>query len=152
MGPAIAQELPGGELPRIRRVGEVHDVQEVADAKKVLGEVERHAVRGEVALVALAAWQVDAALQNRMAAVGSHVINRKIRPGDLADREEAALSVHLRGFVRSKRRGGVVEVRGYLRMLRVRGIDHRHAEVLLERSNTVRSKVCAVAVVRRSIL
>src|SRR5262249_55407539 len=97
-------------------------------------------------------WQVDAALQNRVAAVGRDVINRKIRPSELAYSEEAALSVHLRSFVRGKRRSRVVQVRAYLRVLRVRGIDHRHAVVLLQRSNTVRSKVCALTVVRRSIL
>src|SRR5262249_40987385 len=137
---------------RIRRVREVHDVQVVADIEGVLGEVERHAVWGEVALVANAAWQVDAALQNRVAAVGRDIINRKIWPGELADREEAALSVYLRSFVRGKRRGSVVQVRARLWVLRVRGIDHRHAEVLLLRSNTVRSNVCAVTGVRRSIL
>ena len=52
------------------RIGEVHDVQEAADALKVLAEVVRLAVRGEVALVASAARQVDAGLQNRVATVG----------------------------------------------------------------------------------
>src|ERR1700680_4117889 len=96
-----------GELPRIRRVGEVHWVQEAADATEVLGDVERHAVRGEVALVATAARQAAAALKNRVAAVGRDVIKRKIRPLVLADREEAALSVHLRSFVRNTCRGSV---------------------------------------------
>src|SRR5439155_15612517 len=76
----------------------------------------------------------------------------KIGPSCLAGHEEAALSVHLRSFVRGKCRGSVVQVRRRHWMRRVGGIDHRHAEVLLQRSDTVRSKVCAVTVVRRSIL
>src|SRR5262249_55654093 len=152
VGPAIAQVLPAGELPRIRWVGNVHDVQESADTKGVLGEVVRLAVRGEVALVSRAAWQVDAGLQNRVATVGRDVINRKIRPTDLADHEEAALSVHLRSFVRGKRRGRVGQVRARLWVLWVRGIDHRQAGVLLQRSNSVRSIVGAGTVVRWSIL
>src|SRR6266478_838123 len=136
----------------MRRVGEIHDVQEAADASEALGEVVRHTVRGEGAHVASAAWQVDAGLQDRVAAVGRSVINRKIRPVVLADHEEVAPSIGLQRLVRGKRRGSVVQVRARLWVLRVRGIDHRHAEVLLQRSNTVRSKVCAVTGVRRSIL
>ena len=128
--PAIAQELPGGELPRIRRVGEVHDVQKIADAKEVLGEVERHAVRGEVALVANAAWQVDAGLQNRVAAVGRGVINRKIRPSVLADHEKIAPIIVLRSFVRGKRRGTVVQIRARLWVLRLRPASRNLAESL----------------------
>jgi hypothetical protein len=47
VGPAIAQVLPGRERLRICRVGEVKDVQEAADASKVLGGIVRLAVRGE---------------------------------------------------------------------------------------------------------
>ena len=133
-------------------IGNVHDVQESADTKEALGEVVRHAVRGEVALVANAARQVDAGLQNRVATVGRDVINRKTRPIVLADHEEAALSVHLRSFVRGKRRGRVAQVRARHWVLWVRRIDHRQAGVLLQRSNSVRSIVGAGTVVRRSIL
>src|SRR5207249_1144700 len=55
-------------------------------------------------------------------------------------------------LVRGARRGSVVQVRAHPRMLGVGGIDHRDAEVLLQRSNTVRSIVGAVTGVRRSIL
>ena len=91
----------------MRRIGEVHDVQKAADASEALGLVVRPAVRGEGAHVALAAWHVDARLQNRVAAVGRDVINREIRPTVLAGHEEVAPIIGLHRLVRGKRRGGV---------------------------------------------
>src|SRR5262245_35621964 len=55
-------------------------------------------------------------------------------------------------LVRGARRGSVVQVRGHPRMPGVGGIDHPDAEVLLLRSNIVRSIVGTVTGVRRSIL
>ena len=79
----------------------------VIDASEALGEVVRPAVRGEGAHVALAAWHVDARLQNRVAAVGRDVINREIRPTVLAGHEEVAPIIGLHRLVRVKCRGGV---------------------------------------------
>ena len=70
VGSAVPLVLPGPEDLRICRVGEVEDVHEAADASKVLGGIERLPVRGEVAhMVETAARRVDAALEDRVAAV-----------------------------------------------------------------------------------
>ena len=74
---------------RIRRVGEVYDVHEAADASEGLADVVRHAVRGEVAHVTLAANQLDIGFQDRVAAIGN-VINGKVRPIELSNNEEVS--------------------------------------------------------------
>src|SRR5262245_4549624 len=58
----------------------------------------------------------------------------------------------LDSLVWGARRRSVVQVRGHPGMPRVGGIDHPDAEMLLQRSNIVRSIVGAVTGVRRSIL
>src|SRR5438874_6490609 len=100
----------------------------------------------------MAAWQLDVGLQDRMAAVGGNVVNGKVRPTVLCDHEEVAAIIGLHSLVRGECRGSVVQVRARLWMLGVGGIDHRDAEVLLQRSNMVRCIVGAVTGVRRSIL
>jgi len=50
--------------------------------------------------------------------------------------------------VRDERRGSVVQIRARHWMRRVRGIDHRDAVVLLQRSVMVRSIVGAITAVR----
>ena len=99
----------------------------------------------------LAARQLDVGQQDRPAAVRS-VVNGKVWPIVLGDHEKVASFIGIHSLVRGARRGSVVQVRAHPRMLGVGGIDHRDAEVLLQRSNTVRSIVGAVTVVRRSIL
>ena len=127
MGPAITQELPGGELLRIGRVGDVDDVHEAADASKALADVVRQAVRGPAAHVARAALQLDASFQDRAAAVGGQVINGKPRPVPFGDREELAPRVHLQSLLRVQRRGIVVQVRAHPWMPWVRDIHHHDA-------------------------
>jgi hypothetical protein len=63
VGPAVARELQGGKLLRIGRVGDVHDGHGAADASKLLTDVVRHAVRGEVAMVGRAAFSVIVAFR-----------------------------------------------------------------------------------------
>jgi len=105
----IDQEMPGRELPRVRRIGEVHDIKEAASASKIrgLGEPVRPAIRGEGPHVALAAWQLDVGQQDWVAAVARNVINGKVRPPVLGGHEEVAPIIGLHRLVRGKRRGSV---------------------------------------------
>src|SRR6516225_8306241 len=121
----------------MRRVGEVHDVQEAVGGS-ALGEVVRPAVRGEGAHVALAAWQLDVGLQDRVAAVGGNVINGKVCPIVLAGHEEVAPVIGLQRLVRGKRRGSVVQVRDRQWMSRVRGTERRYGVMPMQTSITIR--------------
>ena len=100
------------------RIGEVHAVQEGADAKEVLSDPVRQAVRSEAAYVEIAAWQLHVGFQDWVAAVGN-VINGKVRPSGLGDREEVAPLIGLHSFVRDKPRGSVVQLRTWHWMRRV---------------------------------
>jgi hypothetical protein len=59
-------------------------------------------------MVGRAAFERDAGLQDRVAAVGGQVINGKPRPVALGDREELARLVDPQILVRVQRRGIVV--------------------------------------------
>jgi len=100
--------------------------------------------------VARAAWQLGAAFQDRVGAVGGQVINDKPRPVVLAAREELARHVRLQRLVRVQH-DGVVQVRGRPWMRGVRGIYHHDTAVLLQRIIN-RIVVGAVIQVRRSPL
>ena len=114
----------------MRRIGEVHDVHEAADAAEALAEVVGPAVRREGALVAVAARQLDVGLQDRVATVRG-VIDGEVRAVVLGDHEEVAPLVDQQGLVRVKRRGGVIQICGRLWMPWVGGIHHHDTLMLL---------------------
>lgn len=135
----------------MRRVRKIHDVHKAADASVGLADVVRPAVRGKIAHVAFAAWQLDVGLEDRVATVRG-VIHGKPWPVVLGGHEEVAPLIGLQILMRVQRRGSVVQIRGRMRMLRIGSIDHRDAGMALQGGILVRSIVGAVTVVRRSIL